>query len=75
MEYNIYIFLEIELDLYFQPDPQKSGIAYLQWRKKGRDITILGLELRPFRPACYSYEETCPVHPDAACIKCQMSFL
>ena len=28
-------------------------------------------KLRPVRPAWNSYEETCPVHPDAACIKCQ----
>ena len=36
-----------------------------------KEEMILKVEPRPFRQACYSYEETCPVLPDAACIKCQ----
>ena len=36
-----------------------------------KEEMILKVEPRPFRPTCYSYEETCPVLPDAACSKCQ----
>ena len=60
----------VQIEIYFlKMDMNQNWIAYCLWLKKGRD-DIKG-RAQAIQAACYSYAETCPVLPDAACIKCQ----
>ena len=39
----------------------KSGSLIVVYDDQRKEEMILKVEPRPFRPTCYSYEETCPV--------------